>query len=64
MEPCHCFLFQATGFSFHDNHGKDIVLSDNMQTAERMSDGYNGIVVSRDYMAENRVYEVDESVMA
>ena len=56
---------QATAFSFHDNHGTGIVLSDNKQTAERTVDIYNGIVMSRDPMVENTVYEVNnQSVMS
>ena len=56
---------QATEFRFHDNHGTGIVLSDNKQTAERTSDIYNGIVLSRDPMVENTVYEVNnQSVMS
>ena len=55
----HCFLSpQATAFSFHDNHGTNIVLSDNKQTAERLGTVYDGIVTSRDPMVENTVYEV------
>ncbi len=62
----HCFLFsQATAFRFHDNHGTGIVLSDNKQTAERPADSCNGIVLSRDPMVENTVYEVNnQSVMS
>ena len=52
-------------FSFHDNHGTGIVLSDDKQTAERTVDFYNGIVLSRDRMVENTVYEVtNQSVMS
>ena len=66
MKSPHCFLFsQATAFRFHDNHGTGIVLSDNKQTAERPADSYNGIVLSRDPMEENTVYEVNnQSVMS
>ena len=62
----HCFLFsQAAAFSFHDNHGTGIVLSDNKQTAERTAYRKNGIVLSRDPMVENTVYEVNnQSVMS
>ena len=62
----HCFLFsQATAFRFHDNHGTGIVLSDNKQTAERTAYRKNGIVLSRDPMVENTVYEVNnQSVMS
>ena len=56
---------QATAFSFHDNHGTGIVLSDDKQTAERTAGSGNGIVLSRDPMVENTVYEVNnQSVMS
>ena len=62
----HCFLFpQATAFSSHDNHGTGVVLSDDKQTAERTADSWNGIVMSRDPMVANTVYEVNnQSVMS
>ena len=65
MKSPHCFLFsQATAFRFHDNHSTGIVLSDNKQTAERTSRFVDGIVMSRDPMEENTVYEVNnQSVM-
>ena len=50
---------QATAFSFHDNHGTRIVLSDDKQTAERTAGSFDGIVMSRDHMVENTVYEVN-----
>ena len=50
---------QATAFRFHENHGTSIVLSDNKRTAERTADRNNGIVMSRDPMVENTVYEVN-----
>ena len=56
---------QATAFRFHENHGTSIVLSDNKRTAERTADRNNGIVMSRDPMVENTVYEVNnQSVMS
>ena len=56
---------QATAFRFHDNHGRDIVLSDDKQTAERTADNFDGIMMSRDPMVENTVYEVNnQSVMS
>ncbi len=56
---------QATAFRFHDNHGTGIVLSDDKQTAERTADSWDGIVLSRDPMVENTVYEVNnQSVMS
>ena len=56
---------QATAFRFHDNHGTAIVLNDDKQTAERTAGSWNGIVLSRDPMVENTVYEVNnQSVMS
>ena len=56
---------QSTEFSFHDNHGTGIVLSDDKQTAERTADSWDGTVLSRDPMVENTVYEVNnQSVMS
>ena len=62
----HCFLFpQETAFSSHDNHGTGVVLSDDKHTAERTSRVGDGIVLSRDPMVENTVYEVNnQSVMS
>ena len=51
-------------FGFHDNHGSKIALSDNQQTAERTGgkgSARNGIVMSRDPMQVNRLYEVSLS---
>ncbi|KAK7088517.1 hypothetical protein V1264_022427 [Littorina saxatilis] len=45
--------------SFHDNHGENIVLSNNKQTAERRGRGvYGGIVVASQPMMTNMLYEV------
>ena len=56
---------QAIAFSFHDNHGTGIVLSDDKQTAERTVDSEDGTVLSRDPMVANTVYEVNnQSVMS
>ena len=56
---------QAIEFSVHDNHGTRIVLSDDKQTAERTAEECYGIVMSRDPMVENTVYEVNnQSVMS
>ncbi|XP_070205507.1 E3 ubiquitin-protein ligase TRIM33-like [Littorina saxatilis] len=45
--------------SFHDNHGKNIVLSNNKQTAERRGRGWDGgIVVASQPMVTNMLYEV------
>jgi len=54
---------QATAFRFHDNHGTGIVLSDDKQTAERTADSEDGIVLSRDPMVENTVYEVNNQLV-
>ena len=41
------------------------MLSDDKQTAERTADSFDGIVLSRDPMVENTVYEVNnQSVMS
>ncbi|XP_070176396.1 E3 ubiquitin-protein ligase TRIM56-like [Littorina saxatilis] len=50
---------QPEVFRFHDNHGKNIVLSNDQLTTERKSgtEGY-GTVMSRDPMEINVVYEV------
>ncbi|KAK7092788.1 E3 ubiquitin-protein ligase TRIM33-like [Littorina saxatilis] len=49
----------ARAFCFHDNHGKNILLSDDQQTAEYRGDlGGGGIVMSRDPMEVNKLYEV------
>ncbi|KAK7094474.1 E3 ubiquitin-protein ligase TRIM33-like isoform X1 [Littorina saxatilis] len=46
-------------FYFHDNHGTNIVLSNNHKTAERKGRGYrNGIVVSRYPIEVNKLYEI------
>ncbi|KAK7089862.1 hypothetical protein V1264_024202 [Littorina saxatilis] len=46
-------------FRFHDNHGENIVLSNHQLTAERKSGTEtNGVVMSRDPMEINVVYEV------
>lgn len=56
-------LPQATAFSFHVKRGANIKLTDNKQTAERTADDFNGLVMSRDTIVENRVYEVNKSVL-
>ena len=57
-----CSDLQPAVFAFHDNHGTSIVLSDNQRTAERTggkgSSDY-GIVMSRDPMRVNHLYEVN-----
>ncbi|KAK7094732.1 E3 ubiquitin-protein ligase Midline-1-like isoform X2 [Littorina saxatilis] len=50
---------QPEGFRFHDNHGENIVLSNHQLTAERKSGTLcGGVVMSRDPMEINVVYEV------
>ena len=65
----HCLLCsesQPAVFGFHDNHGTRIVLSDNQQTAERTGPkgrgaATNGIVMSRDPIKLNKLYEVNSN---
>ena len=53
------FFFKAIILRFHDNCGKKIQLSNNYQTAQRTSpDKGHGIVMSRDPMLTNLLYEV------
>ena len=54
---------QPASFCFHNNHGTHIVLSDNKRTSEKTigkgTAGWgNGIVMSRDHMQVNHLYEV------
>lgn len=58
---CVRAIFQSVSFRFHDNHGKNIVLSHDSRTAERREDCGDGgqcIVISRDPMEVNKVYKV------
>ncbi|XP_070175463.1 myosin heavy chain, striated muscle-like [Littorina saxatilis] len=58
-EPSRPTHPQTEDFCFHDNHGTEVVLSNNQQTAEYRSRGLrNGIVMSRDPMEVNKLYEV------
>ena len=58
------FFSQQVPVSFHDNHGKAIVLSNNNKTAKGTGGaGWNGIVVLRDPMAVNMLYEVIQSLL-
>nr|KAG5700571.1 hypothetical protein BaRGS_015367 [Batillaria attramentaria] len=43
---------------FHTNHGKNIVLSNNQQTAERVREFKDGIVISSEAMTTNTLYEI------
>ena len=71
--PCHhCMTtlctfvadtLQALPFRFHDNHSKSVVLSEDKRTAARREGGGggghgHGIVMSRDPMEVNQLYEV------
>ncbi|KAK7093099.1 hypothetical protein V1264_008749 [Littorina saxatilis] len=50
---------RPTPFYFHDNHGTNIVLSNNRQTAVRKGRGEeHGIVVSRYPIEVNKLYEI------
>ncbi|XP_070194590.1 transcription intermediary factor 1-alpha-like isoform X2 [Littorina saxatilis] len=51
-------LGQPVAFSFHNNHGKHVVLSNDEHTAERTALSSCCIVVSRDPMQDNMLYEV------
>ncbi|XP_070184650.1 neuralized-like protein 4 [Littorina saxatilis] len=52
-------LLSIAAFRFHDNHGKRVVLSNDQQTAKFPSDYFGwGIVMSRDPMEVNKLYEV------
>ncbi|XP_070174152.1 E3 ubiquitin/ISG15 ligase TRIM25-like [Littorina saxatilis] len=47
------------GFSFHDNHGKRVELSNDRQTAEYQGHPFDdGIVMSRDFVEVKKLYEV------
>nr|KAG5690243.1 hypothetical protein BaRGS_026695 [Batillaria attramentaria] len=48
----------ATIWRFHTNHGKNIVLSNNQQTAERVRKYDDAIVISSEAMTTNTLYEV------
>nr|KAG5712423.1 hypothetical protein BaRGS_011397 [Batillaria attramentaria] len=48
----------VTVWRFHGNHGKNITLSNNQQTAERTGGTAYGVVVSCEQMVANRLYEV------
>ncbi|XP_076455439.1 uncharacterized protein LOC143290010 [Babylonia areolata] len=50
---------KVTTWRFHDNHGQGIVLSNNCQTAGRVLAFDDGIVMSRDPMEVNRLYQVE-----
>lgn len=43
---------------FHDNHGENITLSFDRQTAEKIRGRFDGIVVACEEMASNSLYEV------
>ncbi|XP_076450666.1 uncharacterized protein LOC143286776 isoform X2 [Babylonia areolata] len=45
-------------FVFHDNHGTAVTLSNNNRTASKSDDQVNGIVLSRDPLEVNMLYEV------
>nr|KAG5707955.1 hypothetical protein BaRGS_025093 [Batillaria attramentaria] len=49
-------------FRFHTNHGKNIVLSDDQRSAERVRGEVGGIVLSSDPMMVNTLYEVKTSI--
>nr|KAG5707953.1 hypothetical protein BaRGS_025091 [Batillaria attramentaria] len=49
-------------FRFHTNHGKNIVLSDDQRSAERVRGDNDGIVLSSDPMMVNTLYEVETRI--
>ncbi|XP_076450670.1 uncharacterized protein LOC143286778 [Babylonia areolata] len=49
---------RTVDFFFHDNHGISVSLSNNNRTASKSFDGQNGIVLSRDPLEVNVLYEV------
>ena len=52
-------VLKAICLRFHDNYGKNIKLSKNYQTSQKMSsDTGDGIVMSRDPMLTNMLYQV------
>ena len=51
-------VVQPAAVRFHENHGTNIVLSNDNQTAERISGIDHGIVMCRYPMLINRMYEV------
>nr|KAG5686485.1 hypothetical protein BaRGS_018737 [Batillaria attramentaria] len=57
VEPAK-LLAQPLEIRFHPNCGKNIVLSDDRQTAERVKGNYDGVVISADPMVINILYEV------
>ena len=61
MIPSQYPEFQPAVFGFHDNHGRKMVLSANHRTAERTDRkgwGGEGILLSREPMQVNMLYEV------
>ena len=57
------FLLQRAAISFHDNHGANIVLSNDNQTAEYAQGYGDGVVMLRDPMEVNMLYEVFQSFL-
>ncbi|KAK7088337.1 E3 ubiquitin/ISG15 ligase TRIM25-like [Littorina saxatilis] len=52
------FLGENLGWRFHTNHGKNIVLSNDGLTAERVKDNNNAIVVADQPMVPDVLYEI------
>ncbi|XP_076455151.1 E3 ubiquitin-protein ligase TRIM56-like isoform X1 [Babylonia areolata] len=50
---------KVTTWNFHGNHGKNVVLSNNDQTADRVTTPSYGIVMSREQMEVNTLYQVE-----
>ncbi|KAK7088411.1 uncharacterized protein [Littorina saxatilis] len=58
VKPVSIGTRQQQDWRFHTNHGKNIVLSNDGLTAERVKDYYNGIVVADQPMVPDVLYEV------
>ncbi|XP_070205371.1 uncharacterized protein [Littorina saxatilis] len=58
VKPVSISTRQQLDWRFHTNHGKNIVLSNDGLTAERVKGSYNGIVVADQPMVPDVLYEV------
>ncbi|XP_070205292.1 tripartite motif-containing protein 3-like [Littorina saxatilis] len=58
ISPASVGPVQSLGWRFHTNHGKNIVLSNDGLTAERVRGGRNGIVVADQPMVPDVLYEI------
>ncbi|XP_070205375.1 uncharacterized protein [Littorina saxatilis] len=58
VKPVSISTRQQLDWRFHTNHGKNIVLSNDGLTAERVKGSYNGIVVADQPMVPDVLYEI------